>query len=90
MVTKFITFLLLDVKILIVSHLVQLYTDYMQSFKDNMEDFLKSELMIDIEVGLGPAGELRYPSYTKNLGWVFPGIGEFQVRLEFSVGVICS
>jgi len=55
----------------------------MQSFKDNMEDFLKSELMIDIEVGLGPAGELRYPSYTKNLGWVFPGIGEFQVRLEF-------
>ncbi|RZB83634.1 Beta-amylase [Glycine soja] len=57
---------------------IELYTDYMQSFKDNMEDFLKSELMIDIEVGLGPAGELRYPSYTKNLGWVFPGIGEFQ------------
>ncbi|TKY48774.1 Beta-amylase protein [Spatholobus suberectus] len=49
-----------------------------ESFRDNMEDFLESELMIDIEVGLGPAGELRYPSYTKNLGWVFPGIGEFQ------------
>lgn len=53
----------------------------MQSFRDNMEDFLESELMIDIEVGLGPAGELRYPSYTKNLGWEFPGIGEFQVSL---------
>ncbi|KAH1222486.1 Beta-amylase [Glycine soja] len=57
---------------------IELYTDYMQSFRDNMEDFLESELMIDIEVGLGPAGELRYPSYTKNLGWEFPGIGEFQ------------
>ncbi|KAL2331802.1 hypothetical protein Fmac_019383 [Flemingia macrophylla] len=57
---------------------IQLYTDYMQSFRDNMEDFLESELFIDIEVGLGPAGELRYPSYTQTLGWVFPGIGEFQ------------
>ncbi|RDX77647.1 Beta-amylase, partial [Mucuna pruriens] len=57
---------------------IELYTDYMTSFRDNMEDFLESELMIDIEVGLGPAGELRYPSYTQNLGWVFPGIGEFQ------------
>nr|AAB27596.1 beta-amylase {N-terminal} [Glycine max=soybeans, Merrill, cv Provar, seeds, Peptide Partial, 27 aa] [Glycine max] len=26
-------------------------------------DFLESGLIIDIEVGLGPAGELRYPSY---------------------------
>ncbi|XP_020207464.1 beta-amylase isoform X1 [Cajanus cajan] len=57
---------------------IQLYTDYMQSFRDNMEDFLESELFIDIEVGLGPAGELRYPSYTETMGWVFPGIGEFQ------------
>lgn len=31
-------------------------------------------------VGLGPAGELRYPSYQENQGWVFPGIGDFQVR----------
>lgn len=46
-----------------------------------MSDFLKSDLIIDIEVGLGPAGELRYPSYPQNQGWVFPGIGEFQVSL---------
>ncbi|CAJ1956384.1 unnamed protein product [Sphenostylis stenocarpa] len=57
---------------------IELYTDYIKSFRDNMEDFLESELIIDIEVGLGPAGELRYPSYSENLGWVFPGIGEFQ------------
>ncbi|XP_015936073.1 beta-amylase-like [Arachis duranensis] len=57
---------------------IEMYSDYMKSFRENMEDFLESELMIDVEVGLGPAGELRYPSYSRNLGWVFPGIGEFQ------------
>ncbi|KAK7261051.1 hypothetical protein RIF29_27354 [Crotalaria pallida] len=57
---------------------IEMYSDYMKSFRENMEDFLESELLIDIEVGLGPAGELRYPSYSYGLGWVFPGIGEFQ------------
>ncbi|GAU39199.1 hypothetical protein TSUD_270430 [Trifolium subterraneum] len=55
-----------------------IYSDYMKSFRENMSEFLKSEVIIDIEVGLGPAGELRYPSYPQNQGWVFPGIGEFQ------------
>lgn len=57
---------------------VEIYSDYMQSFRDNMSDFLDAGLVIDIEVGLGPAGELRYPSYPSSQGWVFPGIGEFQ------------
>lgn len=48
-----------------------------------MSDFLDAGLVIDIEVGLGPAGELRYPSYPSSQGWVFPGIGEFQVTLGF-------
>lgn len=55
----------------------------MKSFRQNMSDFLGDGLIIDIEVGLGPAGELRYPSYARNQGWVFPGIGEFQVRMVF-------
>jgi beta-amylase len=30
-------------------------------------------------VGMGPAGELRYPSYPESNGtWKFPGIGAFQ------------
>ena len=30
-------------------------------------------------MGLGPAGELRYPSYPEGDGrWRFPGVGEFQ------------
>lgn len=55
----------------------------MESFRDNMSDLLEAGLVIDIEVGLGPAGELRYPSYPKSQGWVFPGIGEFQVIAGF-------
>lgn len=54
----------------------------MKSFRINMADFLEAELITDIEVGLGPAGELRYPSYPLSQRWVFPGIGEFQVRLR--------
>nr|O22585.1 RecName: Full=Beta-amylase; AltName: Full=1,4-alpha-D-glucan maltohydrolase [Medicago sativa]AAD04188.1 beta-amylase [Medicago sativa] len=57
---------------------IEIYSDYMKSFRENMSDLLKSEVIIDIEVGLGPAGELRYPSYPQNQGWQFPGIGEFQ------------
>ncbi|KAF6172744.1 hypothetical protein GIB67_000802 [Kingdonia uniflora] len=57
---------------------VEIYRDYMKSFRESMADFLDSGLIIDIEVGLGPAGELRYPSYPQNQGWLFPGIGEFQ------------
>lgn len=62
----------------------------MKSFRENMSDFLKSEVIIDIEVGLGPAGELRYPSYPQNQGWVFPGIGEFQVILALLSDKIVS
>ncbi|XP_068335430.1 beta-amylase-like isoform X2 [Pyrus communis] len=57
---------------------VQIYCDYMKSFRENMSDFLETGLIIDIEVGLGPAGELRYPSYPESQGWAFPGMGEFQ------------
>lgn len=43
-----------------------------------MSDFLEEGLITDIEVGLGPSGETRYPSYPETQGWVFTGIGEFQ------------
>ncbi|KAL4201510.1 hypothetical protein AMTRI_Chr02g216480 [Amborella trichopoda] len=50
----------------------------MKSFKDNLSDILESDLISEIEVGLGPCGKLRYPSYPASQGWLFPGIGEFQ------------
>ncbi|CAK9161358.1 unnamed protein product [Ilex paraguariensis] len=62
---------------------VEIYSDYMKSFRENMEEFLAAGTVVDIEVGLGPAGELRYPSYPETQGWVFPGIGEFQCYDEY-------
>ncbi|XP_017977560.1 PREDICTED: beta-amylase [Theobroma cacao] len=57
---------------------IQIYSDYMKSFREVMLDLIEAGVIIDIEVGLGAAGELRYPSYPQSQGWVFPGIGEFQ------------
>ncbi|KAL5231165.1 hypothetical protein ABZP36_029941 [Zizania latifolia] len=57
---------------------IQVYSDYMRSFRDRFRDYLGNVIM-EIQVGLGPCGELRYPSYPEAKGtWRFPGIGEFQ------------
>ncbi|KAG6684302.1 hypothetical protein I3842_12G056000 [Carya illinoinensis] len=57
---------------------IQVYSDYMRSFRDRFKDFL-GEVIVEIQVGMGPCGELRYPSYPQSNGtWSFPGIGEFQ------------
>lgn len=40
---------------------------------------LAGPVITEVTVGLGPAGELRYPSYPEGDGrWRFPGVGEFQ------------
>ncbi|KAL5168264.1 Beta-amylase 3, chloroplastic [Glycine soja] len=57
---------------------LQVYSDYMRSFRHRFRDYLGS-VIIEIQVGMGPCGELRYPSYPESNGtWRFPGIGEFQ------------
>ncbi|XP_030533776.1 beta-amylase 3, chloroplastic [Rhodamnia argentea] len=57
---------------------VQVYADYMRSFRDRFSGLLGS-VIVEIQVGMGPCGELRYPSYPESNGtWRFPGIGEFQ------------
>ncbi|KAG2408444.1 Beta-amylase 3 [Vigna angularis] len=57
---------------------LQVYADYMRSFRDRFGDYLGS-VIVEIQVGMGPCGELRYPSYPEANGtWRFPGIGEFQ------------
>ncbi|KAJ6420687.1 hypothetical protein OIU84_028110 [Salix udensis] len=65
---------------------IEMYSDYMKSFRENMADFLEAGQIIDIEVGCGAAGELRYPSYPETQGWVFPGIGEFQCYDKYLKG----
>ncbi|GJM91501.1 hypothetical protein PR202_ga07877 [Eleusine coracana subsp. coracana] len=57
---------------------IQVYADYMRSFRDRFKDYL-GNVIAEIQVGMGPCGELRYPSYPEANGtWRFPGIGEFQ------------
>lgn len=53
----------------------------MENFRQEMTEFFHDGTIVEIEVGLGPCGELRYPSYPETQGWVYPGIGEFQVVL---------
>jgi beta-amylase len=57
---------------------VDMYSDLMRDFASQFSSFMGS-VITTIDVGLGPAGELRYPSYQLQNGrWVFPGVGEFQ------------
>ncbi|KAG5240729.1 hypothetical protein OIU77_011573 [Salix suchowensis] len=57
---------------------VQCYSDFMRAFRDNFKHLL-SDTIVEIQVGMGPAGELRFPSYPEQNGtWKFPGIGAFQ------------
>ncbi|KAJ7979751.1 Beta-amylase [Quillaja saponaria] len=57
---------------------VQCYADFMRAFRDNFKHLL-GDTIVEIQVGMGPAGELRYPSYPEQDGtWKFPGIGAFQ------------
>ncbi|EGG18434.1 hypothetical protein DFA_03928 [Cavenderia fasciculata] len=55
---------------------IQLYSDFMTSFREQFNSMIPSVIK-EIQVGLGPAGEMRYPSYQLAY-WTFPGVGEFQ------------
>ncbi|XP_020687661.1 beta-amylase 2, chloroplastic [Dendrobium catenatum] len=57
---------------------VEVYFDFMRSFRVEFDEFFVSGIFSEIEVGLGPCGELRFPSYPEKHGWRYPGIGEFQ------------
>ena len=41
----------------------------------------------EVQVGLGPAGEMRYPSY-QSAYWVFPGVGEFQCYDKYMLSML--
>lgn len=57
---------------------LQAYRDFIAAFATEFGNLL-GDIVTEVTVGLGPAGELRYPSYPEGDGrWRFPGIGEFQ------------
>jgi len=56
-----------------------MYAEFMSSMEQNFRSFLQSGLIDQIQVGLGPAGELRFPGYQLQFNrWSYCGIGEFQ------------
>ncbi|XP_078182610.1 beta-amylase 2, chloroplastic-like isoform X2 [Carex rostrata] len=57
---------------------LKVYFDFMRSFRVELDEFFEEGIISEIEIGLGPCGELRYPSYPMEHGWRYPGIGEFQ------------
>nr|WEV03866.1 beta-amylase 1 [Paeonia suffruticosa] len=64
---------------------VQCYADFMRSFRDNFQHLL-GDTIVEVQVGMGPAGELRYPSYPEQNGtWRFPGIGAFQCYDKYMI-----
>lgn len=57
---------------------MEVYFDYMRSFRVEFDAFFEDGIISMIEIGLGPCGELRYPSNPVKHGWRYPGVGEFQ------------
>jgi len=55
---------------------LQMYSDWFEALASAFEAELGS-VITEIQVGMGPAGELRYPAYQLS-EWTFCGIGEFQ------------
>ena len=65
---------------------LQAYSDFITAFADEFHD-LMGQTITEITVGLGPAGELRYPSYPEGDGrWRFPGVGQFQCFDKYMLG----
>lgn len=57
---------------------VETYSDFIDAFAQAFHP-LFGNVLTEVTIGLGPAGELRYPSYPEGDGrWRFPGVGEFQ------------
>ena len=63
---------------------VEVYTELMAAFRDASKDLIADGTLEEIQVGCGPCGELRYPSYPLTprehfpAGWQWPGLGEVQ------------
>ncbi|KAK2957233.1 putative Beta-amylase 2, chloroplastic [Blattamonas nauphoetae] len=64
---------------------IQMYKDFMQAFKNAMGSRIGNSVT-EVQVGCGPAGELRYPGYQLDR-WSFPGVGAFQC---FDAGMLAS
>ncbi|XP_042389004.1 beta-amylase 2, chloroplastic-like isoform X1 [Zingiber officinale] len=65
-------------RVLLARTALEVYFDFMRSFRVEFDHFFEDGTICEIQIGLGPSGELRYPSFPLRHGWRYPGIGEFQ------------
>jgi len=58
---------------------VMIYSDFMGNFSSTFSSYIQSGVIDQVQIGLGPAGEMRYPSYQlQDNRWQYCGIGAFQ------------
>jgi len=63
---------------------LQCYQDFMAAFLKAMGTHVASTIC-ELQVGMGPCGELRYPSYLMSNGWNWPGVG---IVMSYDKGMI--
>lgn len=62
---------------------IEIYRDFFLALARTFSQWMPSTVN-EIQVGLGPAGELRYPGYQlRNNKWTYCGVGEFQCYDSF-------
>merc|ERR1712216_240256 len=63
------------------------YRDYIAAFCKSCGDHIGTTVC-EIQVGMGPCGELRYPSYMLSDGWEYPGVGVFMCNDDAMQGMM--
>ena len=59
------------------------YEEAMSSFAENFSQF--ADIMPKIYISMGPAGELRYPSYAGGSGWSYPHRGYLNAYSDSAI-----
>ncbi|EKE37685.1 hypothetical protein ENUP19_0265G0042 [Entamoeba nuttalli] len=67
---------------------IDFYYDFMNAFSTEFKSYISDGVIDEIQIGVGPSGEIRYPSYCAANGWQYPGIGEFQVSDSNSLSLL--
>jgi len=62
----------------VLAQFAEFINEFEQHFAPMADDF------IEINISLGPTGELRYPAYNSSDGWQYPDRGNFQAYSDFA------
>ena len=62
-----------------------LYKKFYEKFAEEFANY--NDIIPEVYLSMGPAGELRYPSYNKKTSWEYPGVGYI---MAYSSGAIRS